>query len=153
VRLLLAQGRVLVDGVAVTRINQVVGQFAVVSLDGRVLQERRPVYLMLHKPVGVVSATKDDKHRTAIELLDHPCAADLHIAGRLDFNSSGLLLLTNDGEWSRGLTGPEQAMSKVYEVEVENPISDECIQAFATGMYFSLEGLTTRPARLEKIAD
>lgn len=152
VRLLLAQGRVRVDGEPAEAIHQAIGQFTHVLFDGQVLQSESPVYLMLHKPVGVVSATRDDKHRTVIDVLDHPDRHRLHLVGRLDLNSSGLLLLTNDGRWSRQLTEPQNKVAKVYRVTLANPIRPEQINdyvaAFAQGMYFPFEDITTRPARL-----
>ena len=157
VRLLLAQGRVQVDGANAASIHQAVDQFSHVVFDGQVLQSDRPVYVMLHKPVGVVSATKDDKHRTVIDLLDRPDRHQLHIVGRLDLNSSGLLLLTNDGRWSRQLTSPENEVTKVYRVTLANPIStdrvDDYVEAFAQGMYFPFEDITTRPAGLRVISE
>lgn len=148
VRLLLAQGRVLVDGQSATDIAQVIGQFSRVTLDNEVLQANAPIYIMLNKPIGVVSATTDEHHKTVIDLLERDDRTELHIAGRLDFNSSGLLLLTNDGQWSRRLSSPEQNISKLYRVALEKPVTDEYIQAFAKGMYFAFEGITTRPATL-----
>ena len=71
----------------------------------------------------------------------------------MDLNSSGLLLLTNHGEWSRSLTSPEKKVSKVYEVRVEKPVNEECIRAFAEGIYFPFEDITTLPAGLEKLSD
>ena len=152
VRLMLARGRLLVDGQPAVAINQPIYQFSQVLLDGEVLQDKQAVYLMLHKPVGVVSATKDDKNSTVIDLLTHADRQKLHIVGRLDFNTSGLLLLTNDGRWSRALTQPEHKIPKCYHVTVENPITDDYVQAFAAGMYFSYEGLTTLPAELKIIS-
>lgn len=149
VRLLLASGRVLVDAVPARDINQVVTKFCHVSLDGQTLQGRARKYLMLNKPAGVVSATRDEVHRTVVDLLDRSDTDDLHIAGRLDFNSTGLMLLTNDGEWSRGLASPEQGVSKVYQVGLEKPLTPACVKAFANGMYFAYEGITTRPAGLK----
>lgn len=148
VRGLLASGRVMLNGKPARDINQVINQFDHVSLDGRVLQALSRKYRMLNKPSGVVSATRDDKHKTVIDLLDCSGANDLHIAGRLDFNSTGLLLLTNDGEWTRGLASPEQGVRKVYQVTVEKPLSEEYVQVFAEGLYFAYEGITTRPAGL-----
>ena len=161
VRLLLAQKRVSVDGVIAENIHDIVGPFSLVILDGKILQQRKRLYLMMHKPVGVVSATKDDQHRTVIDLLrernDLSITEDeineLHIVGRLDLNSSGLLLLTNDSEWSNRLMSPEQKVLKVYEVDVEKPITDDCITAFAEGIYFPYENITTKPAILEKLSD
>ena len=110
---------------------------------------------MMNKPIGVVSATKDEQHKTVMDLLveKNINTDDLHIVGRLDLHSSGLLLLTNDGDWSRALMSPEKKVAKVYEVTLENPITDECIQAFANGMYFSYEDITTKPAQLEKLSE
>ena len=108
---------------------------------------------MMNKPIGVVSATKDEQHKTVMDLIDNENAADLHIVGRLDLNSSGLLLLTNDGDWSRSLMSPENKVAKVYEVTLEHTITDECIQAFADGMYFSYEDITTKPAHLEILSE
>lgn len=153
VRLLLAQGRIHVDGVCARSINQVVDQFTRVTLDDRVLQSREACYLMLNKPCGVVSATCDARHRTVVDLLQAPQATSLHIAGRLDCNSSGLILLTNDGAWSRGLSKPEAGVAKTYRVGVEQPLGQDYIDAFSAGMYFAYEGITTRPAELEIVSD
>ncbi|MCP8688033.1 pseudouridine synthase [Marinobacterium sedimentorum] len=153
VRLMLARGRVLVDGVQAKDIQQPIGEFSRVLLDGQVLQANTPRYVMLHKPVGVVSATRDDEHRTVIDLLQADYRHGLHIAGRLDLNSSGLLLLTNDGRWSRGLSAPDSGVSKRYRVTLANPIDEEYIQAFADGIYFDYEGICTRPAGLRILGE
>ncbi|MBN7796955.1 pseudouridine synthase [Parahaliea mediterranea] len=153
VRTLLARGRIVVDGEPARAINQVINQFTCVTLDGQVLQDKTPIYLMMNKPAGVISATRDPQHRTVVELLGENSAAELHIAGRLDLNSTGLLLLTNDGRWSRWLSSPEQRITKRYRVVVANPLTTEYIDAFAQGMYFSFEGITTRPAALRILSD
>ncbi len=153
VRPILAQGRVTVDGAIATRINQVIGEFTHVLLDNEVLQARLPVYIMLHKPTGVVSATRDERHKTVIDLLDHEDKSGLHIAGRLDLNASGLLLLTNDGRWSRRLSSPQCNVGKLYRVTLEKSITVDYVEAFAEGMYFAYEGITTRPAILRIIDD
>jgi 16S rRNA pseudouridine516 synthase len=152
VRLLLAKKRIKVNGTLASDINQVVGQFDKIELDDKVLQDNQAIYLMLHKPVGVVSATKDDQHKTVLDLLP-PEYKGLHITGRLDLNSSGLILLTNNGEWSSALTSPDKKVAKVYEVTLEKPLTNEYIQAFADGMYFAYEEITTRPAQLEIISE
>ena len=104
---------------------------------------------MLHKPVGVVSATTHDEHRTVLDLLDEPDRHDLHLAGRLDLNTSGLLLITNDGRWSRRITQPQQRKPKVYHVTTEQPITGEYAEVFERGLYFAFEDLTTLPAQLD----
>ncbi|CAA0079558.1 Ribosomal small subunit pseudouridine synthase A [Zhongshania aliphaticivorans] len=153
VRLLLAQKRVLVDGVVATNIGQVIGPFSWVSFDDEVLQNQVARYLMMNKPLGVVSATKDSRNKTVIDLLPENERAGLHIPGRLDFNTTGLLLLTNDGQWSRNLSSPANNIAKVYTVTVSKPLDASYIDAFASGMFFNYEGITTRPVKLEILAD
>jgi 16S rRNA pseudouridine516 synthase len=153
VRLLLAQGRVFVDGFVATAINQQIGPFSHVTFDGQIIQSQSPVYVMLNKPQGVVSATRDEKHSTVVDLLTRPDRDQLHIVGRLDFNSTGLILLTNDGRWSRYLTQPATKVMKWYQVTLEKPVSADYIEAFAEGMYFRFEDITTRPAILTIIND
>lgn len=148
VRLLLAQRRVEVDGNIATDINQRISRFTVVRCDGCITQARTRRYVMLNKPHGVVSATTDRNHRTVVDLLAQPFKTELHIVGRLDFNSTGLLLLTNDGRWSRALSLPGSGLSKRYRVRLEDPLREEHVQAFRRGLYFSYEGITTRPAEL-----
>jgi len=153
VKLLLAQGRVEVDGSPAVDVRQFIDEFTQVSLDGRSLQAKKPAYIMMHKPAGVVSATRDEKHITLVDLLDESAPADLHNVGRLDFNSTGLVLLTNDGRWSRALMTPDTKVPKVYRVRLENPINDDYVKAFSEGIYFSFENITTRPAQLNIIDD
>ncbi|BAJ00793.1 pseudouridine synthase [Shewanella violacea] len=153
IRLMLAQNRVRVDGIVAKDIQQLVDEFSHVSVDDAVLKNNRPSYVMLNKPVGVVSATKDDKHKTVIDLLDHPAKSELHIVGRLDLNTSGLMLLTNDGRWSRKLMSPESKVEKRYRVTLQNPLSTEYIDAFAKGFYFEFEDITTQAAKLEIISE
>ncbi|WP_369959745.1 pseudouridine synthase [Pseudomonas benzenivorans] len=153
-RHLLASGGVRLDG----RVNRdgrsEVTLFSRVELgDGEILQAGKPArYFMLHKPGGVVSATVHPEHRTVLDLLDEPDKDELHLAGRLDLNTSGLLLITNDGQWSRRVTLPKRKQPKVYLVETEDPIEPACIEVFARGLYFRFEDLTTLPAELEILA-
>ncbi|MEP0203010.1 MAG: pseudouridine synthase [Halioglobus sp.] len=148
VRQLLAQGRVLVDGKPATDISQTINQFSLVVCDGKKTLANTARYLMLHKPAGVVSATEDDKHRTVIDLVEQPWKDQLHIVGRLDFNTTGLVLLTNDGRWSRRLSLPGSKLIKRYRVQLEQPLSQDYIDAFQQGFYFEYEDVTTLPAEL-----
>lgn len=150
VRLLLVERRVSVDGVAVSDPHHEVREFSRVCVDDEVLQAGKPArYFMLHKPQGCVSATADPQHPTVLDLLDEPDKGELHIAGRLDFNTTGLMLITNDGQWSRRLTQPQTKLPKVYLVETEQAIGAEYAMTFAQGLYFAFEDLTTQPAELE----
>ena len=107
---------------------------------------------MLHKPVGVVSVTTDPVHRTVIDLIDDRDKHTLHPAGRLDRSTSGLVLLTNDGRWSKRITDFTD-VPKVYVVETRDPISAGTVDAFARGFHFPTENITTLPAKLEIIAE
>ncbi|MFJ4432062.1 pseudouridine synthase [Pseudomonas sp. NPDC089395] len=150
VRLLLVQRRVRVDAKVVTDPQAEVREFSSVEVDDQLLQAGRPArYLMLHKPAGCVSATHDPQHRTVLDLLPAEVRDDLHIAGRLDYNTTGLLILTNDGQWSRRLTQPTTKLPKHYLVETEDEIGDHYVAKFREGFYFAFEDLTTLPAQLD----
>ena len=149
-RLLLIEKRVRVDGQIVSDPHHDIREFSRIELDEQVLQAGKPArYFMLHKPPGCVSATQDPEHPTVLDLLNEADKHDLHIAGRLDFNTSGLMLITNDGHWSRHLTQPQTKLPKVYYVETEQDITDAYITRFEQGVYFAYEDLTTLPATLE----
>lgn len=149
-RQLISQGRIRLDGLECRDAQAEVREFSRVQLDDELLQAGKAArYFMLHKPVGVVSATCHPEHRTVLDLLDEPDKDDLHLAGRLDLNTSGLLLISNDGLWTRRLTLPGSKQPKVYRVQAEQPITDEYIEVFARGLYFAYEDLTTLPAELE----
>ena len=152
IRPILAQGRILVDGSVAYDVQQSIHQFSHVIFDQQVIQNNKPRYVMMHKPKGVVSATKDLKHKTVVDLLDKNERDKLHIAGRLDFNSSGLILLTNDGRWSRQLSSPANKIVKRYRVELEKPLDERYIDTFSQGMYFDFEDITTQPAQLKIIS-
>ena len=147
VQLLLARGLVTLDDVICYQGDQLIGQFSKLEVEGRLLRHHTPIYLMLHKPAGIVSATVDDKHTTVLDLLPSKYCG-LHIAGRLDLQSTGLLLLTNDGQWSRKITQPDTKLPKHYTVTVGNLITQEQVDGFAEGIYFAFEDLTTAPAQL-----
>jgi len=152
-KLMLAKKRITVDGVIVDSPDIIINKFSQILLDGDVLQAHTPLYIMLHKPIGVVSATKDDKHQTVLDLIDHPRKHELHIVGRLDLNTSGLVLLTNDSRWSERLMSPTNKVNKTYLVTLANPIDESYVSAFARGMYFDYEDITTLPATLHIISD
>lgn len=149
-RLLLAAGRLRVDGATVRDGRFEIREFSRIELDNELLQAGKPArYFMFNKPAGVVSATEHPEHRTVLDLLDEPDKHELHIGGRLDLNTTGLLLITNDGLWSRRLTEPRSHLGKVYRVTTEQPITAEYIEVFARGLYFARESLITLPAELE----
>ena len=149
-RELVVARRVSVDGELAIRIDQEVSRFSKVLIDGMPFrQPQRLLHFMVHKPAGVVSATRDAEHRTVIDLIDDPDRESLHLVGRLDRNTTGLVLLTNDGRWSKRLMDPTSKVAKVYRVGTRDPIPESAIQAFAEGFHFHTENLVTLPAALE----
>ncbi|KTB56151.1 pseudouridine synthase [Pseudomonas viridiflava ICMP 13104] len=149
VRLALVSGRVKVDGLTTRDPHHEVREFSCVTFDEDILQPAKPArYFMLHKPQGCVSATLDAVVGCHELDLDEPDKHELHIAGRLDFNTTGLMLITNDGQWSRRLTQPQTRLPKVYYVETEQIIDERYAALFAEGLYFAFENITTQPAQL-----
>lgn len=120
-----------------------------VTLDGQSIEPPGPRYFMLHKPAGYVSATVDAAHPTALELLrGEPRCLDLQIAGRLDRDTTGLLLLTDDGDWNHRLTSPARQCEKVYRVQLRDPLSAQAIAQLEAGILLRGEQRPTRPARV-----
>lgn len=149
VRTIIADGQLMLDGQLVISPDEQIDEFSFIVCQGQTLQQRKPAYWMLHKPQGVVSATIDKQHQTAVDLLIGVDKDLLHIAGRLDLNSTGLLLITNDAKWSQALMSPDNKVTKRYLVTLANSIDEGYITAFADGMWFDYEGITTQPAKLE----
>jgi 16S rRNA pseudouridine516 synthase len=151
---MIVAGEVSVNGVVVIEGTREVTRFDRVEVQGQVIQAgQRALYVMLHKPAGYVSATVDAEHPTVLDLIDDPDKAALHLAGRLDRASTGLVLLTNDGVWSKRITEPAFKLPKTYLVETAEPIAQEAVAAFAAGFYFHTEDLVTQPAELVRLAD
>lgn len=149
VRDLFVQRKVILNGVAVSEGRGRITEFCRVEVDANLLQARQAIYIMLHKPKGCVSATTDAKNKTVLDFINIPEKESLHLAGRLDFNTTGLLLLTNDGKWSRKLTQPQQKIPKTYWVKTQDEITLEYVKKFTEGFYFQFEDLTTLPAELK----
>lgn len=152
VRYLFAERKILVNGVAVDNGLQEITKFCRVEAEGKLLQRCDPLYLMMNKPRGCVSATKDHKNTTVLGLLDLPAKEQLHLAGRLDFNTTGLLLMTNDGNWSSKVMSPLHKIPKTYRVETSDEITEDYVQKFSEGIYFQYEDITTLPAKLKLLS-
>lgn len=109
-------------------------------------------YFMLHKPKDYVCANTDELHPTVFELLDEPNMKDFHIAGRLDIDTTGLVLITNDGDWSHRITSPKHEKYKTYLIETRDPITDEALEQLQAGVQLHGERELTKPAIAEKLA-
>ncbi len=141
-------GRVLVDGRPAQRAEDKIGEEAVITVDGHPIRTARTVWLMLHKPQGVVSSTEDPRERTVLSLLPPELRRiGLFPVGRLDKDTEGLLLLTNDGAAAHRLLAPGRHVDKVYYAEVDGALGEDDVTAFAAGIELR-GGTVCRPAGL-----
>lgn len=150
VKELVRQGRVIVDGrLASSPEEKVDADAACLLVDGQSLDCRRYTYLMLHKPAGVLSARVDGRQQTVLDLLPPELRRqNLFPVGRLDKDTEGLLLLTNEGGLAHELLSPRHHVDKVYYVRTAGRLTEEDCRAFASGMTLD-DGLACLPAGLE----
>lgn len=118
-----------------------------VYYNGILLQYAEFEYYMLNKPMGCVSATVDNLHKTVLELIDTKIRKDLFPVGRLDIDTEGLLLITNDGELAHQLLSPKKHVDKTYYAEIEGKVTKEDVVAFLEGLDIGEETITL-PAKL-----
>ncbi|PKH24366.1 16S rRNA pseudouridine(516) synthase RsuA [Enterobacterales bacterium CwR94] len=125
-----------------------------VEYDGNPLaMQLGPRYYMLNKPVGYVCSTDDPNHQTVLYFLAEPMAYKLHAAGRLDIDTTGLVLMTDDGQWSHRITSPRRHCEKTYLVTLEHPVSADTAAQFAAGVQLHNEKSLTKPATLEVVSE
>ncbi|MBQ0037850.1 MAG: rRNA pseudouridine synthase [Clostridiales bacterium] len=153
VKALVRQGRVAVDGVPADAPEKKVDPEAMeILVDGVPIGYEKFTYLMLHKPAGVLSAVEDSRQKTVLDLLPPEMKKrGLSPVGRLDKDTEGLLLLTNDGELTHRLLSPKSHVDKVYYARVEGCLEPEDADAFAAGI--QLSDFTCLPAGLELLSD
>jgi 23S rRNA pseudouridine2605 synthase len=142
-------GRVAVNGEKITTLGTRVDPLHdSVAVDGKPLRTRRKQYIALHKPKGLVCTRSDELGRpTVYELLPKEWA-HLHLVGRLDYNSEGLIFLTNDGDFSLRLTHPRYGVRKKYHVTVEGPVAPGMLQKFTHGIVYLGDRLKAERARV-----
>ena len=146
---LVKAGRVQVGGARPKGPEDKVAEGTPVTVDGRPIATEQGVYVMLHKPAGVVSSTQDPRERTVLDLLpQHLRRRALFPVGRLDKDTEGLLLLTNDGPLAHALLAPGRHVDKVYYARTAGCLTEEDCRAFAAGMTLG-GGLDCLPAGLE----
>ncbi|ODM33834.1 16S rRNA pseudouridine(516) synthase [Marinobacter adhaerens] len=124
-----------------------------VALSGTLLNLPGERYLMMNKPAGVVSATTDSDHPTALDLLPSDITRNLHIAGRLDADTTGLLLLTTDGKWSHRVTSPRTDCPKTYRVTLSEPLTDAAAKQLERGVALHNDPKPTRPAGVKVLEE
>ena len=142
------KGRITVNGQIVkasdTKIDESVDAVAV---DGQVIAFSSTEYFMLNKPAGVITATLDKKAKTVLDLLDERTRNDLFPVGRLDKDTEGLLLITNDGDLAHRLLAPKKHVDKVYYADIRGVVTDEHVRQFASGLTLS-DGTAVMPGEL-----
>lgn len=150
VKALVRQGRVLVDGVPARSAEEKADpETAEIAVNGEALTYRRFTWIMLNKPAGYLSATEDGKGATVLDLLPPELQKQgLFPVGRLDKDTEGLLLLTNEGGLAHALLSPKYHVEKMYYVRVAGRLTEEDCRAFAAGMTLD-DGLICQPAGLE----
>ncbi|AMO57918.1 16S rRNA pseudouridylate synthase [Endozoicomonas montiporae] len=146
---LLRGGDVTCNGKVIKSGSFKVPEAAEVRIEGNLLSLRGLRYIMLNKPVDFISSTTDDDYPSVLNLLDIDKISTLHIAGRLDVDTTGLLLITDDGQWSHKLMSPKKVCGKRYRVELTDPIQDDAVETFANGVGLRGEKTVTKPAKLE----
>jgi len=147
-----AKGRVTVNGDVVKKANYTVQESDQICLDSELLAWPSEGYYLLNKPAGYVCANQDPEHPIVLDLLPPHLGQQLNIVGRLDKDTTGLLLLTTDGQWLHRITSPRHVCDKRYRVHLAAPILDEAIQQLENGVLLNGESQLTKPAKVERIA-
>ena len=145
---LISSGEVLIDSIAATHVsNNVDPQLQVITVLGNQIEDNSQKYFLLNKPKGIISATTDATHTTVIDLFYKENIKGLYPIGRLDRDTEGLLIITNNGPLGYRLLNPVQHIEKEYYVEVNGPLDNSCIQRFHDGIVFH-DGTICKPAIL-----
>lgn len=146
---MLKAGRVMVNGKKEKSAKlQIDEERDEIRFDGQVMEYEEFVYYMMNKLQGVISATEDPKHRTVLDLLDDIARSkEVFPVGRLDIDTHGLLLLTNDGQLAHSLLSPKRHVDKTYQAQVKGIMIQEDVETFAKGI--PLKDFTCQPAKLE----
>jgi len=149
IRQLVKNGIVKVDGVTVKDSSmQVNPENCVIDVEGEILNYREFIYIMMNKPAGVISATEDNKQRTVLDILPEEFKCfELFPAGRLDIDTEGLLLLTNDGKLAHELLSPRKHVPKRYYALVDGIVGEDVTKSFKEGVTLD-DGYKTMPAEL-----
>lgn len=142
------RGRVSVNGLPVKKPELQVTDADQIEFDGKEISYSSMEYYMLYKPAGVLSATRDKKASTVLDLIEDKKRKDLFPVGRLDKDTEGLLLITNDGELAHRLLSPKHHVSKVYFARVDGMITEDMVKQFAKGIEID-EEFTALPAQMK----
>lgn len=145
--------RVTVNGQMVKSASHHVAETDEICLDGQKLQLPQPRYIMLNKPEGYVCANEDGEHPIVLDLLEEDSPEGLSVAGRLDIDTTGLVLLSDDGQWLHRVISPRHLFSKVYLATLHEPVDEATVAQFEAGIMLRGEDKETAPARCIALAD
>jgi 16S rRNA pseudouridine516 synthase len=151
VKRLAHKGEILVNGEVIKSPDIKILECDEVVCQGELIAAIGFRYFMLHKPEGYVSATKDKEHMTVLEFIDEPRRDNLSVAGRLDIDTTGLVLLTDDGQWLHQVISPKHQCEKTYLVETLKPLLPKDITKLEQGVWLKNEKTRTKPAKVEVI--
>ncbi|MCL4141326.1 UNVERIFIED_CONTAM: hypothetical protein GTU68_039146 [Idotea baltica] len=143
--------KLTVNGMLAFDAAQQVHKNNVVTLNDKLLTPRPFRYLLINKPANMICSNVDEVYPSVLNLVDVDRKTELHIAGRLDADTTGLVLMTDDGHWSFNLTSPSNNCDKVYKVVLSRPISPDALCLFQQGMLLQGESKLTLPATLRII--
>jgi 16S rRNA pseudouridine516 synthase len=125
----------------------------IIVLEGERLELPRERYFMLNKPEGYVCATEDSEHATVLDLISDMDSSGLSIGGRLDIDTTGLVLLSDDGQWLHRVTAPRHHFPKTYLARLYQPVDQQLIDSFAAGVMLHGESKPTKPAVCRALPD
>ncbi|WP_434340992.1 16S rRNA pseudouridine(516) synthase RsuA [Motilimonas cestriensis] len=146
------RGRVKVADALITNPAQKIDITQTVLFDSAPLTLTGPIYIALHKPQGYICSTQDEVHPCVLNLIEHEKKDKLHPAGRLDVDTTGLVLLTDDGQWSHRVTSPKKSCAKTYFVALAEPLREDAVERCQEGIMLNNETKPTLPAKLEMIS-
>ena len=149
----IARSNVKIDGEVVRKADHKVTADMDVWFSGRSLSQRPPRYIMMHKPLDVICSTVDEEHPSVMNLIEADKREELHIAGRLDVDTTGLVLITDDGKWSHRVTSPKRACNKRYRVQLAEAIAPTAVADFEAGIHLRSEDKPCLPAKLEILCE
>ena len=152
VKQLIKSGHVKVDGIIAKNSAQHIKEDALIEADDEEILPIGLGYFMLNKPEGVVCANKDPNHSTVFDLIEEP-HSDLHVAGRLDIDTTGLVLITNDGKWSHRVTSPKYRCVKTYRIEAEEFMTESMVKKIESGIFLEPENIRTLPAKIDLLSE
>lgn len=141
-------GHVIVNGHAITTEAAQVHENNTITINGQRLKARSSRYILMHKPIDTICSNVDEAYPSLFNYIDIDKASELHIAGRLDADTTGLVLITDDGRWSFNIISPDKQCEKVYRVGLRDAIADDVAMKFENGVQLQGENRLTLPAKL-----